>query len=149
MVCSVNVAIKEAEEMADRVIVEKIRGRHPTLEEINIWVQTNWADLLSSAAEVGELTKGWYTFTLASKHDVEQILNRNWFYGMIPILLKRWTPLFNANSEQMDTMAIWVQLLGLLLELWNLASLKDLGNAIGTYLEADFSYLKTQRRDAA
>ena len=99
MVYGVNVAIEEAEDMADRVIVEKIHGQHPTLKEMNRWVQTNWADLLSFAAEVSELTKGWYTFTLGSKHDTKQILNRNWFYGMIPILLKRRMPLFNADSE--------------------------------------------------
>ena len=55
-------------------------------------------------------------------------------------------PLFDADSEQMDRRAIWVRLIGLPLEFWNPASLKDLGNAIGTYLEADFSYLQTQRR---
>ena len=89
MVCAVNLEFEEAEDMADKVIVRKIHGRHPTLEEMNGWVQKNWANLLSSAAEVGELSKGWYNFTLGSKHDAEQILNRNWLYGMIPILLKR------------------------------------------------------------
>ena len=99
--------------------------------------------------EIGELSKGWYSFTLDSKHDAEQILNPNWFYGMIPILLKRWIPLFNPDSEQMDTMVIWVRLPILPLEFWNPASLKDLGNAIGKYLEVDFSYLHIQRRVVA
>ena len=99
MVYGVNVAIEEVKDMADRLIVRKIHGRHPTLEEMKGWVQTNWEELLSSAVEVGELSKGWYTFTRSSKHDTMQILNRNWFYGMIPILLKIWMPLFNADSE--------------------------------------------------
>ena len=77
MLYGVNVAIEEVEDMANRVIVEKIHGWHHTLEEMKGWVQTNWEDLLSSMVEVGELSKGWYTFTLSSKHDVEQILNRN------------------------------------------------------------------------
>ena len=64
----------------------------------------------------------------------------------MPILLKRWMPLFNVDSKQMDTMVIWVRLPSLPLEFWNPASLKDLGNAIGAYLEVDFSYLQTQRR---
>ena len=45
MVYGVNVAIEEAEDMADRVIIEKIYGRHPTLKEMEGWVQTNWVDL--------------------------------------------------------------------------------------------------------
>ena len=143
MVCGVNVAIEEVEDMANRFIVGKIHGWHPTLEEMDGWVQTNWPDLLSSMTEVGELTKGWYNFTLDSKHEIEQILNKNWFYGMIPIMLKRWTPLLDVNNEQMDRMVVWVWLPGLRLEFWNPALLKDLGNAIGTYLEADFSYLQT------
>ena len=55
MVCGVNVAIEEVEDMDDWVIVRKIHGRHPNLEEMKGWVQTNWTDLLSSAAEVGDL----------------------------------------------------------------------------------------------
>ena len=108
MVCDVNVAIEEAKDMADRVIVGKIHGQHPTLEEMKGWVQTNWEDLLSSMVEIGELSKGWYTLTLGSKHGAKKILNQNWFYGMIHILLKRWKPMFDVNSERMDTMVVWV-----------------------------------------
>ena len=75
MVCGVNVPIEEVEDMVDRVIVRKICGRHPNLEEMKGWVHTNWEDLLSFVAEVGDLSKGQYSFTLGSKHDMEQILN--------------------------------------------------------------------------
>ena len=43
----------------------------------------------------------------------------------------------------------WIQLPSIPLELWNPTSLKDHGNAIGTYVEAYFSYLQTQRRAVA
>ena len=41
MVCGVNVAIEEVEDMADLVIVGKIHGQHPNLEEMKGWVHTN------------------------------------------------------------------------------------------------------------
>ena len=59
IVCGVNVTIEEVEDMDDRVILEKICGRHPNLEEMKGWVHTNWTYLLSSTAEVGDLSKGW------------------------------------------------------------------------------------------
>ena len=64
-------------------------------------------------------------------------------------MLKNLTPLFDADSESLDTILVWVRLSGLPWEFWNHSSLWDLGNALGVFLEADLSFLKTRRRTVA
>ena len=59
LVCGVNVAIEEAKDMDDMVLVRKIRGRNPNHEEMKAWVHTNWMGQLTSAPEVSGLSKGW------------------------------------------------------------------------------------------
>ena len=56
---------------------------------------------------------------------------------------KKWTPLFDANSESIDKISVSVQFLGLPLEFWNPTPLKYLGNALGIFMEEDLSFLKT------
>ena len=104
---------------------------------------------LTSVTEVSGLPKGWYSFTFSNKQEANQILSQNWFYGTIPIMFKKWTPLFDSDSERMNRVPIWVHIPGLPLEFWNPAWLKDLGNVIGTFLEAYFSYLQTHQRAVA
>ena len=62
----------------------------------------------------------------------------------MPIILKRWTPLFDADSERLDTISVWVCLLGLPWDFWNPYWPRDLGNTMGVFLEVDLSFVKTR-----
>ena len=42
LVCGVNVAIEEVEDMVDVVLVGKIRGRNRNHNEMKAWVHMNW-----------------------------------------------------------------------------------------------------------
>ena len=95
------------------------------------------------------LTKGWFGFRFNCASDVEKILVKHWSYGAVPILLKKWTPLFDADSERLETMLVWVRLPRLPWEFWNPNSLRDLGNALGVFLEVDLSFMKTRRKTIA
>ena len=59
------------------------------------------------------IRKGWFGFTFNYASDVEKILMKKWRHGFVPILLKKWTPLFDVDSERLDTMLVWVRLSGL------------------------------------
>ena len=58
-------------------------------------------------------------------------------------------PLFDADTERLDTIPVWVRLLGLPWELWNPESLSDIGNALGTFIEVDLSYQQTKIKKVA
>ena len=52
-------------------------------------------------------------------------------------------PLFDPRIERYDTIPIWVKLPNLPFEFWSVDFFKILGNTIGTFLEADVSFLET------
>ena len=99
--------------------------------------------------EITQLAKGWFDFHFECKKDVDYVLGKIWNYGTTPFQLKRWTPLFHADTQRIDTIPVWVRLLGLPWEFWNPASLDDIGWALGTFIEAGLSYQQTRIRKVA
>jgi hypothetical protein len=61
----------------------------------------------------------------------------------MPIVLKRWTPTFDAKKERVDEEPIWVRLSGLPMQFWNSARFVVIGNMLGSYIEADMSFEDT------
>ena len=55
--------------------------------------------------------------------------------------MKRWTPLFDLCTERYDTLPIWVKMSNLPFEFWSLDFFKLVGNSLGTFLEANLSFL--------
>jgi hypothetical protein len=65
------------------------------------------------------------------------------------MLLKRWSPLFDASRERIDELPIWVCLPGLPVELWTQKGFECLGNALGRYMDADMSFTSTGKMSMA
>lgn len=65
---------------------------------------------------------------------------------MAPVLLKRWSPLFDPEREQIGAGPLWVRLSGLPLQYWSEEAFVKIGNALGTYLDHDRSYKETNKR---
>lgn len=68
---------------------------------------------------------------------------------MAPILLKRWSPLFEPKREQLGAGPIWVKLSGLPLHFWSKDVFMRIGNALGIYLDFDKSYESTGNKSMA
>jgi hypothetical protein len=49
-------------------------------KDIFWWVEENWKSLLGYIPEVLVLVRGWYCFQFREVDDVENILDRVWFY---------------------------------------------------------------------
>ena len=81
---------------------------------MEIWARKNWPSALIYVPEMDALTKERFGFRFNYASDVEKILAKQWSYGVVPIMLKKWTPLFDVNCERLDIMLVWVHLLGLL-----------------------------------
>ena len=99
--------------MADSALVGKIHGKNPSSEDMEIWVRKNQSSALNYEPEMDALTKDWFGFRFNCTSYVEKIHVKQWSYGAVPILLKKWIPLFDADSERLDTMPMWVHLPGL------------------------------------
>lgn len=59
------------------------------------------------------------------------------------MLLKRWDPLFDPEREQLGVGPIWVWMSDLPLQYWTPIIFKQIGNALGTYLDHDQSFEST------
>ena len=76
--------------------------------------------------------------------DATRILIGTWKWNLSRLLLKRWTPFSDLTNERYDSMPIWVKLPNLPFELWSLDFFKLIGSTLGTFLEADLSFLESK-----
>ena len=58
----------------------------------------------------------------------------------VPIVLQRWSPIFDAAQEMVGKEPIWVRLPGLPLHLWNIQFFRMLGDHLGEFVDANFSF---------
>jgi len=68
---------------------------------------------------------------------------------MAPVLLKWWSPLFDREHEQIGAGLIWVRLPGLPLQFWSEEVFIRIGNALGTYLDHDRTFVESKNRNLA
>lgn len=55
----------------------------------------------------------------------------------VPLMLKKWNPMFDAEKEKSHWGSIWVHLPQLPIHFWNVESFELIGNYLGKFLEAD------------
>lgn len=76
-------------------------------------------------------------------------LARYWYIEMALVMLKRWNPLFDPEREQIGAGPLWVRLPRLPLQYWSEDVFVHIGNALGTYLDYDRSYIQSKNRSLA
>ena len=103
-------------EMDKLTLLGKIRGRNPTLGKMKEWDRKNWTGLQGEGLVINSLAKGWFSFRYICREDADLICSRVWTYGKTSFQLRQWTPFFDAEIEQLDTIPVWVHLPGLPLE---------------------------------
>jgi len=140
---------EEVLEMSKLTLVGRVLGRRFVIKTAIDWVEMNWLPLLGYVPEVVTLKGGWFAFKFRLEEHLAQVMKRNWNIFNLPLLLKPWHPLFDANSERVDSVPLWVRLPGLPLQYWKPHHLREIGNIIGNFLEADLSFLENKQREVA
>eukprot|EP01018_Ginkgo_biloba_P004985 Gb_28741 [translate_table: standard] len=59
------------------------------------------------------------------------------------------SPFFNARRKRTNSVPIWVKLPGLLLDFWSLDIFKEIGNTLGTFLEAEQGFVDSNSLSVA
>lgn len=72
--------------------------------------------MLKDLPEVQVLPRGWFSLHFAKGNYTDLVLARYWYIEMAPVLLKRWSPLFDSKREQIGAGPLWVRLFGLPLQ---------------------------------
>jgi hypothetical protein len=99
------------------------------------WVDNTWGANITRPPSIRLLAKGWFAFLFSAREDVSWVLSKIWSMVGTPIVLKRWTPNFDAKRERVDVVPIWVRLSGLPMQYWNSVHFAAIGNKLGTILK--------------
>lgn len=135
--------------MANTVLVGHVRGRAYSAKRLTQWVKYIWGGLLIDLPEVHVLPRGWFSLHFKKESYTNLVLARYWHIEMFPVLLKRWSPLFNPEHEQIGAGPIWVRLPGLPLQYWCEEVFVRIGNALGTYLDHDRTFVESRSKNLA
>ena len=87
--------------------------------------------------------RGWFALRFARADHTSWVLSSFWHFEKAPVLLKRWSPLFDSETEKIGVGPVWIRLLGLPLQYWSEDIFRRIGNSLGTYMESDKSYITT------
>jgi hypothetical protein len=128
---------------ADRVLVGCIKGRNYSAVRLKVWATEIWGEHLADIPFVQTFVRGWFALRFARADHTRWVLLSSWRFGNALVLLKRWTPLFDPETEQIGVGPVWIRLPGLPPQYWSEDNFKKVGNSLGTFMEFDKSYETT------
>jgi hypothetical protein len=126
-----------------------VNGRIFAVKTIREWIHSTWKDELGYLPELVELNRNWYAFTFQNSEHSKWVLSKAWSINNSPLLLKPWNPLFDASTERLDKILVWVRLPALPFHLWSFDYFKKIGNFLGDFLDADMTFEETKQRKVA
>ncbi|XP_042002777.1 uncharacterized protein LOC121751967 [Salvia splendens] len=127
----------------DACLLGRFTGRYPGKEAI--------FDLMRRWKHKSRVTfhrKGWLCFQFGSEEAMEKIRQQGPFdiFG-IPLVLQPMPKKFDPDMEPEVMVPIWLRLVDLPLELWNLTAVSKIASCFGTPLSTDFSTLRRESLD--
>lgn len=135
----------DAMDTAERVLVGRVRGCHYSAARLKQWETEVWSEHLAKPLVVQTFVKGWFALYFARAEHTNWVLSAIWHIEQAPVLLRRWTSLFDPEREQLRANPIWVRLRGFPLQFWSEDISRRIRNALSTYLQYDKSYLLTRK----
>ena len=84
-----------------------------------------------------------FLFKFEILEDANRVLKKPWSIDSTPLLLKKWSPLFDASKERMNVLLIWVRMPRIPIDFWIELRFRELWNAMGTFMDADMSFCIT------
>jgi hypothetical protein len=124
LVLGMDVGLEDACNLAMCALVGRFAYKERCTQKLSEWMKTSWEPGLGYTLEVLTLSKGWMGFIFKTPVDSTIILNKFWSYDGGSLMLKRWRVGFNPESEHFSYRHLWILLLGLPLQLWNLKALE-------------------------
>lgn len=121
----------------------RVRGRHYSVERLQKWTMEIWGHHLSEPPRLQSFVRGWFALRFKCLAHTNWVLSTIWHIDQAPVLLRRWTPLFDPELERAGARPIWVRLPSLLVHFWTEQIFKQIGDAMGKFLTYDDSFIST------
>jgi hypothetical protein len=131
-------------EFSELAVVGRARGKRLGTTFLRSWMEKSWGSNLSAPSLAFRLlAKGWFAFVFTASLMSLGFFPKLGVWSDTPIVLKRWTPGFDAKRERVDVVPVWVRLPGLPMQYWNPVRFSAIGNKLGEYIDVDFSFEDT------
>lgn len=123
------------------MLVGRVRGRNYSLGRLKKWTVEVWGNVMEQLPAVLSMSKGWFSLIFLEPKQVNWALMCYCHLEMALILLKRWSPLFDPEKENLGARLIWVHLSRLSLQFCSEDIFRCIGDDFCTYLDHDRTYL--------
>ena len=85
-----------------------------------------------------DLTHGFFLVRFYTKEDLDSVLDKgSWFIGDFFLSLRPWEPFFKPSTASVSSIAVWVRLHKLPIELYETDALKQIGESLGRVVGID------------
>ncbi|XP_023873798.1 uncharacterized protein LOC136071564 [Quercus suber] len=119
-----------------KALIIKLYGRSIGLSFLQSKLISLWKP--SGTLVCVDLGENFYSARFSLKEDLDAVLQKGpWFIGGHFLAIRPWEPFFKPASASVLSIAVWVRLHGLPMELYELEVLKQIGEAIGKVLRID------------
>jgi len=105
-------------DMATTILVGRVRGRNYSTARLKQWVAEIWSQHFVDFPFVQTFVRGWFALIFAREKHTNWLLSSFWHIEQAPVMLRRWSPLFDPNKEQVGAGQIWLRLPSLPLQFW-------------------------------
>jgi hypothetical protein len=126
--------------IVSQTLMGKFHDRDICKKSLKEWMHVKWEPWIGNVSIFYILSKGWMAFIFQSIMDADKILNAHWKWGYSPLSIKRWSRIFDPKLKQTNINPIWVKLTGIP-QLLDNEVFKEIGNSLGSFIEADMKFL--------
>lgn len=92
------------------------------------------------------MENNFFLTRFANKQDRNfALIGRPWLIGGNYLVMQQWRPEFKAIEETISSMAVWIRVSGLYIELLNEDFLRQVGDFTGTSLKVNLTTLQQTR----
>lgn len=122
-----------------KTIIVKLVGRSVGFNYMQSKLSQLW--IPSGRMDCVDLTHGFFLVQFYVKEDLESVLEKGpWFIGDFFLSLRPWEPFFKPSTANVSSIAVWVRLHELPIELYEAEVLKKLGESLGKVFEDRCAY---------
>jgi len=113
-----------------------VLGSNPPLGIMDRYIRKTWAQY--GIDTICMVKKGLFIVRFNKLEDQLEVINKGvYYFAQKPLVVKPWNPEMEINTEEINSLPIWVQLPGLDLKYWGNVSLSKIGSYLGIPLKTD------------
>lgn len=123
------------EHMIEHAIICNFMGLWPIERALCQWIKQQWRPKGDVKLHLG--AKGFFTVVFSNLEDKDKVFDIGpYFFSSAGLYMRAWKANFVPEKETFTQVPVWIRLFSLPIDYWGLASLKLIGDKLGTFIKA-------------